>query len=305
MADPWTITVDGAVVAESMGVYCLVNSAVYDWFVAFCEGLRAVEPTLPLVVIPFADDMDRIAGLAARYTFTIWSDPCLAELDRIGLEMRPEHPEWAHLYRKFATFVGPLERFLFLDADTIPMHSLRPLLDALSGAACDLLCFDSHMEQVARPGPFRDALEQRGSLGFNTGAFISRRGALTLQDVMMAAGELTPTDVATFALTGEQPFLNYVAATRLRVRAAPDALSWCTWHTWAGKRGYGTAHGAYRCLNRASASYRRIVPFVHWAGYRPDRRMPYPWLYLRSRLRGAESVSELAGSLYRFLATKG
>src|SRR5436190_2240775 len=93
------------------GVYCLANDGVLDWFIAFCESLRAHEPPsrLGLTVIPYDDSLTAVLRLQERYAFEILDDDSLGELDRIGERICPGEIGGARAFRKLASFWGPYD----------------------------------------------------------------------------------------------------------------------------------------------------------------------------------------------------
>ncbi len=286
------------------GVYCLANDKVIEWTIAFCESLRAHEPALPLVVIPFDDHVDRLSRLAERYRFAILRDPSLERLDRIGTLFYPGDPTARHMFRKLAAFWGPFDRFIFLDSNIVVLGTLGSILSA--GIGYDLVRFDTDIKPVYKSGPFRDEMVRaHGARGFNAGAFISRRGALTLDRVEgLAVDALAVKDH--FMPAGDQPFLNYCFdMSGLRMEALSDLIPAMASCVWAAQAPVRRVRGAYRVLDKTRpVSTARSVPLLHWAGYRCNRHIPNRTIYLRYRLRAYGTTLERLIYVWRFFESQ-
>ena len=105
----------------SRGIYVLANDRVREHAIALLASLRAHDPEVPVVLIPYDDahhEVTRVA--AARFDVRVWEDDATlgwidAELHRVfgaGFFRRPGN------FRKQACWFGPFEDFLYLDADT-------------------------------------------------------------------------------------------------------------------------------------------------------------------------------------------
>jgi hypothetical protein len=62
---------------SNKGVFFLANDGIYDLVVAFLNSFRIHNPTLPLCLIPYRNDIQRISKLAAKYNFAIFDDQSL------------------------------------------------------------------------------------------------------------------------------------------------------------------------------------------------------------------------------------
>ena len=169
---------------RSRGVYTLANDGVYDWLAAFLASYHDHEPNLPVIVIPFDDRMDRVRTLRERFRFEIFEGDCLRELDRIGATYFPDNYNWTHVFRKFAAFWGPFERFVFLDSDIVLLGPLGEFFDrAEEEHQVEYVCGDLDIDQVYTEGPLRDQMAADGqTTGFNTGFFLSSRNAFTVAE---------------------------------------------------------------------------------------------------------------------------
>lgn len=269
------------------GVYSLANDAVLDWTIALLESYRLHEADRPIIFIPFDDDITELSRLADRYAFEILRDETLEELDEIGASLWPENFPRNHLFRKFAAFSGPIEQFLFLDADVVVLDALDELFATFARSECDLIYSDAEIDAVYLPGRFRDAMRERYAVrAFNTGAFLSSRLALTLDDLRGFVPELFD-HRHDLAPTGEQPVLNYCFDRKgLSAARFSEANVSIGFSCWAGEPGVTQA--------RQNSSYcdgeGKGVPFLHWAGFALDSSMPYYDIFKRFRDEADRSI---------------
>ena len=282
------------------GIYCLSNDKVLDWVIALCQSLRVHEPLLPLIIIPFDERLDRLSRLAERYRFTILRDPSLERLDRIGALFYPDSPLDMHAFRKFAAFWGPFDQFVFLDSDIVALSALSEVMPACAGY--DLVHLDFDMDRVYERGPFREEMVRvHGARGINTGAFVARRGVLTLDAVeRLAADALAVKD--NFVPLAEQPFMNYcLDKAGLRIAWLADIVPDVTGFVWALQTPIRRAHGIYRlhAAKRPPSAWPRM-PLLHWAGYRCNWRIPNRAIHLRYRLGACQTARERLVYLWRF-----
>jgi hypothetical protein len=282
------------------GVYCMANDGVHDWFVAFCESLRARvgAADLPLVVIPFDDRMDEIEPLRERYGFEILDDRALPRLDAIGERIWPGRPGDWHSFRKLASFWGPLEDFVFLDADVVVLEDPRLFLDAYRDRSdgTQLMFFDWDMDMVYLPGELRDRMTAAGARGFNSGGFASSRGRLSIERLEQLAAEAEPVrDQFPPEVGGEQPFFNFcVDSLGWRTRSFQeelDDLAVC----WAGLDIEWDGHRG-RVADRTRPDFGKRLPFLHWAGSPLTPWMPHKRVFLDYRL--ARDSGTLARTRY-------
>jgi len=269
------------------GIYCLGNDKVLDWLIAFFESLRTYEPDRRLIIIPFDNNIDKLSKLSGRYDFEFLQDNTLEELDAIGSTINPGKYSDSHMFRKFASFWGPLEHFLFLDSDIVVLGKLDELFDAYFISKCDFMHYDTSVNYVYKTGTFREQMIRKySSKGFNSGCFLSSKGILNLDDVRKAAEEALSIKEH-FAIGGEQPFFNYCIDTK-RLKTAtffdfvPDLCKW----TWANQKPIKLAEDAYRLMESQNPEFGKRLPFIHWSGILSSPFMPNQKIFLHYRLKG-------------------
>jgi len=197
------------------GVYFLANDRVYDQVVAFLNSFREHNPTIALRLIPFADDTSRIEALAPRYGFTVWNDAeVLKRCDAISARF---HGEVVGHYRKLAAWEGEFDRFLYIDCDTVVLHSVDFVFEHL--ARHDFLASHSNIPNI-RKFVWRDSVYSTGVLtreqirySANTGFVASRTEALDLDQVEARLDGALALAEHMELICCEQPLLNYLIVT--------------------------------------------------------------------------------------------
>jgi hypothetical protein len=276
---------------RSRAIYTLGNDAVFDWLVALCASIRRHDGHgVPIVLIPFDDRISRTRELQSRFGVRILEDERLTWLDDLGATLGKGRTA-AHAMRKLVVFLEPADQFIFLDADAVLLSSTRELFSALSESDAQFCFLDEDLDEVYRPGPFRDALVARtGARGFNTGIFGGASGLFTADDIegyVESAGPLRDELVSRL----EQSFLNYmIDESGVRVASFRDLIPGLG-GSWAGLRLRRRPDGSLRIADRrwteAHPGCPETVKILHWAGYRLEPFMPYRSVYCDYRLDGA------------------
>jgi len=289
------------------GVYCMSNDGFADWTIAFLESFRRYNPTTELIIVPFDDRIDRIAALAPRYNFTLLQDePLLQRLDRIGNDLfHEDYPRLRRqkMIRKFAVFHGPLDQFLYLDADIVALSRLDLLMGKLLGSGADFSFFDTSTEFVYADLSFRRHMEAEfGSRSFSSGSFISSRGFIALEELSEVCREKDRLKRVFHPLTSDQPYLNYlVDVKRAKVAASYEIVPELLPGTWAGEGPVDIGAKRLRKLGTGPVTRGgKTLPFLHWAGFECNRRMPNLEYYLHFRLQAEQSWISRMSFRYKF-----
>src|SRR5262245_12241805 len=105
------------------GVYFLANDRILDVAISFLNSFRVYNPITALCLVPYGDDIEQLISLRERYNFTVWNDaPALRWCDEVS---RAFHGCIVGQYRKLAMWDGPFERFVYIDCDTVVLHSIE------------------------------------------------------------------------------------------------------------------------------------------------------------------------------------
>lgn len=273
------------------GIYFLGDDGVLDWVNGLLESLRTVCPSVTLYCIPFSDRIERLRELAVRYRFAILEDPSFADLDEIGRRILAQHDppasEWkSGTFRKFCVFWGPLERFLYLDADIVVLDGFERLLQVSLENSDHQICYaHSDPDMVYKEGPLRERwIGDCQRPGINTGCWSGSRGMLSL-DRVRELSRCDSADVAQFnPPCMEQPFLNYCLDQAQIPVICFDALG-AKGSTWGGDRRPQNLMRTRRGGLRLRYPDGTIVPLIHWAGFSLESGMPHYHIYRHFRLR--------------------
>ncbi len=272
---------------QPAGVYLLGNDTVQAWTTSFVTSFRRYNPSVPLCLIPFDGNCDRVTTLINAAGGSVLDRPdTFQRLDRIGEALELGFTNYGkHWFRRFAAFEGPFERFLYLDTRVVVLGPLLPIIDEVVAGTCDLIHFDRMINEVYREGPIRRRIVLAGGgRGFNSGMWASRAGLFTAEHMEAAATALVLSREQMNPRNTDQFFLNYLCDEH-----AVTAVHFADLHEdythacWAGDGGslYLDAEGSWRRWKFGSAEHRKRVPFVHWAGYRLSPSMPHYHVFAR------------------------
>jgi hypothetical protein len=131
----------------SLGIYTLANDVVYDQLIALINSIEVnVSPDIQICIIPYDDRIDRVAKeINLRPNVTLFDNyKSLQRWDDFAKKVWTAHPrnnepklsrpKWykSKLQRKFVSFDGTFDRFVFYDADSLAMKSLDKIFTKLN-----------------------------------------------------------------------------------------------------------------------------------------------------------------------------
>ena len=271
---------------KKIGVYCLANDHVIEWFEAFIRSYQLQNAALPLAVIPFNGNIARLKSLQARFHFEILDESQCAHFDALANQVLGSD-RLAGAYRKFACFFGPYDEFLFLDSDIVVTSSLTPLFAAYAESGCDLVYFDYALDMAYAPDLAARMLAEYGSHGINTGAFLSRNGILREADLWPLAEKAAAVRDGLLPDVLEQSFFNFVFdVSRSRMVGMEKLLPELAPKAWARQPFHYD-----RQTRTATTPEGKILPFIHWPGcgyptmVRPEIFLAYRTLGMTSKER--------------------
>jgi hypothetical protein len=252
------------------GVYFLANDFILDRGLAFLNSFRRYNRSIPLCLIPYAEDVDRLLALQDRYDFTIWADTQLLHTcDDISRSFHgAERTE--QKYRKLALWEGEYDEFIYFDSDTVVLRDVGFVFEYLDRFA--FVTASSNYSET-RGLVWNDSIYQAGALteeqisyAANTGFVASRKEHLRFDDIQQRWPAALPLAPHMYLETCEQPLLNYLIVTSglsytsLFATAAATGATDIPLERWAG-----LPIGAVRDGEIVSAESPPAL-FVHWAG---------------------------------------
>lgn len=274
-------------IMRTVGVITLANDAVLPWFEAWAASLRAWNRDLEVVVLPFDGHCDRVSKLCKRMGFSMSNVP----LDRwqgLANELYPENRKARAGFRKLGAFEERFETFLFLDVDIVVLSDLSDILETFDRSEFDLAYFDRDLDTVYLPGALRDRfVSERGSVGFNAGAFVARKRSLSWDEACSRMEEYLELR-AQFPPLWEQPFLNYFYDSgEMSIADVRSLFPWIG-RTWAGFPDLAASGNVAEVLGETTGTPEIISPIVHWAGRELKWVMPYAKIYRRYATSGTK-----------------
>lgn len=130
----------------SQCIYTLANDVVYDQLVALLNSIEVnISRDIPICVIPYNDCLDRVKQeITSRPNVTLfdnweslkrWDDFVnqVWEAHPRSKESKLSRPGWykGYVHRKFASFDGEFDRFVFYDADSLGMKPIDDIFEKL------------------------------------------------------------------------------------------------------------------------------------------------------------------------------
>jgi hypothetical protein len=247
---------------KSIGIYCLANDGVIEWFEMFARSLRHFHPTLPLTVIPYNSQTTRLEQLTSKYRFDLIPEAEVAQFEALEPKIMNMNRH-AGMFRKWASFFGPYDEFILFDADIAIAMPLGDIFSAFATSGCDFLYFDTDITMVYRPEHVAAMQAKYGSPGFNAGTFGSRKGVITWELLWQMADKAAADRHLFEPMQVDQPFLNYVFDTLPRRMTSLHALlPELSPKPWA-RVPFRLDHAHDRAVDGDG----RQMPFIHWAGY--------------------------------------
>ncbi|BAY66029.1 hypothetical protein NIES22_61420 [Calothrix brevissima NIES-22] len=270
---------------STIGVYFSANDVVYDWAIAFLNSFRTFNPDLRLILIPFNDECDRLLKLSDTYKFEVYTDSSFSRLEAIGqafeLGYTPTGPYW---FRRYASFWGPLNYFMYLDVRQLVLADLKPFIKAVETLGFDFLHYDCAIDQVYQQGAFRQELLRQGrGRGFNSGRWASRHGLFSIEEFEQLAESALKIRNQLNPRNTDQAFINYCCDIKpVRYGHLAEVIGGICQHGWARQSGkIYQKDRKYYLWDYGGLDHKKQLFIMHWAGYRLNALMPNKYLFYR------------------------
>lgn len=241
---------------------------------------------MPLQLIPFDQNVDRTVSLAGDFKFSVFEHESFDELERIGQKLElgyTDHgPYW---FRRYASFWGPFEHFLYLDARQVILSDLTEFVTSTSQFDLDFVYYDTVLSQVYEPGSMRtSALVAGGARGFNSGRWASRKGLFSLEEFQRSAENQLRIRDQLNARNTDQAFINFCCdEADIKMAKISDLLGDVVSSGWARQMGqpYLDQDGVWRLWDHGGNDHKTRLLLMHWAGYKIGDRLPNSFLIKR------------------------
>ncbi len=248
----------------------LANDKIIQWLLPFLESHRTTNPSTPLYVIPY-DDNVQLTRRAAEIYGANFVETDSAELDALAKRLYPLFPAHRRRLRKFICLALPLDEVIYFDADIILFRDFASMFGRLEAGKTDLIVSAQADDFVYNKNSERfDFL--REAVRFNDGFFITTNSILSLKNFR----DVIEKDEAVFHAVRQrgmlfaQPLTNFVVH-RLGLRVAP------VYNCIPGVSGesFYKAEGVTFDAAGPRDSQGNEIYFAHWAGAvsLPNRRV--------------------------------
>ena len=216
------------------GIYTLANDHVFDQLVALLNSIETNASNLPVCVIAYNDNLDRVrAEIANRPNVTLMDDPTIfARWREFSTQVWTTHPHalatWKEqgidgVYRlscnhRYASFdsEAPFDRFIYLDADTLVLNSLDLIFESLNDH--DFVTYDfqfkdpSHIFNLTSSKLLEIFSQQQLQTEiFCSGCYASKKGLFSLERLQWLVSRLEEGESEVLYLKApNQSVLNYM-----------------------------------------------------------------------------------------------
>ncbi|WP_035990423.1 Npun_R2821/Npun_R2822 family protein [Leptolyngbya sp. KIOST-1] len=297
----------------SRGIYITANDKVLDHAIACLNSIRAYDPSIPVMLIPYNDDYQQVAEVLGRdYGVEVYPD--LEFIQRLSENLHAIFGEGffarPNQFRKQACWFGPFDRFLYIDTDVVVFSAIAKVLDYLD--SYDFISYDYQHRGGIR-NVFAPAVLEQGVFTateledmFNCGFWGSKKGLVSEQDLYDTFAECAAhPDYFDFSeKTSDQPIINYLILKRVARRFNLVRQPGGGPGNWAG-----SPHFVQAGMTLVDPNVNKPLDYLHWAGYRIQPGCPYwdiwaHYRYLRDPDSRPVEVPTVAPSPIKILSRK-
>lgn len=200
------------------GIYIIANDRVTEQAIALLKSLRLYDSDTPVVLIPYDDEYQQVAGTLRKYGVTVYKDleflkhlsQQLYDIFGEGFFARPNQ------FRKQACWFGEFDEFLYIDTDIVVFEKIIETLDYLK--IYDFIyCDYQHLggiKNVFTPKVISDRVfsEKATTEIFNCGFWGAKKTAIT-EDILFKSFRECAAHPDYFDFsekTSDQPIINYL-----------------------------------------------------------------------------------------------
>ena len=273
----------------SRGVYIVANDRVFDQAIALLSSLRLQDPDIPVVMIPFNDECQRVQAVLEE-SFNVQLFPYLDLIETLTQDIADifsrDFLKLPNKMRKLAVWFGPLDEFVYVDTDILLFESITKTLDFLNQA--DFICCDFHQKGRGLSDVFSSFVQEQGVFSeeqlkdvFNSGFWGSRKDVFSYEEMLGLLRQCSVCrDYFDFSSgTTDQPILNFLVLTAIKRRLNITKVNPREPGSWGG-----SSH--FQEKRHLLYDGDRRLRYLHWAGTRMTPGGPYwdVWEYYRFRV---------------------
>jgi hypothetical protein len=198
------------------GIYTVANDRMASRLATLLESIRRYDNEVPVFVFPFDEHYEAVQRIAEVYNAKLV--PCLPVWDQIGEniygdeEYRPGIKSSGY-FRKLNVFTGPLDNFVFLDANTLVLSNISNLVSTFFNSAFDIGFMTTSMANRTinvRGKKIVSLLDTKMGEGYNLSFFIGKKIAVNADFALGLSRN--PHIRKLFGKAPEQAFLVYYLA---------------------------------------------------------------------------------------------
>jgi hypothetical protein len=196
------------------GIYTLGNDNVLNDIMALVGSLNESNPNLDITVIAYNNNITETEAFCSNSGVSLIKND-LEIFDRIGSSFSEEHEKGRHIFRKFASFFGAYDDFIFIDADCLVLGNIDSHFSAFSSKNFDIAFYTgAGLNRNFNKEDIKELADRVFGLreGFNAAYFISKKGIFSLQTLEDYAKFMARLEFL-YGIKHEQAFLNYIILT--------------------------------------------------------------------------------------------
>ncbi|MEL6780615.1 MAG: Npun_R2821/Npun_R2822 family protein [Cyanobacteria bacterium J06597_16] len=267
------------------GVYIVANDKVAENAIALMSSLRFHDPDVPVFLIPFNDDHQRVASrLAELYGVQLFPDLDFLDAltEQIGEIFPRDFLALPNKMRKLAAWFGPLDEFLYIDTDILfftPVTDTLAYLDQADFIWCDYHYKRGLEDVFSQVVPAQNIFSTEALQDvFNSGLWGSKKSVLSLKQLYEVLRDCAAHHEYFDFSSGctDQPIMNYLVLSSIENRCNIAKARDNEPGSWGG-----STHFIERDHRLFDGD--RPLRYLHWAGTPMRAGGPYRnlWTYYR------------------------
>ena len=273
------------------GIYIVANDKVTENAIALLNSIRYYDPEIPIYLIPFNENYHQIFNIIKeKHQVKLFPDLEFVDkfTNKVATIFDRDFLALPNKMRKLVQWFGPLDEFLYIDADIIVFEKISETLNYLQ--EYEFINCDYHFKGRGLTDIFSNVIKEKNIFTneqlqdvFNSGFWGSKKSVFTEEKLYQLLKECAENrEYFDFSSqTTDQPILNYLilksTTKRLNLVKTTDNEP----GSWAGSPHFQEKdHILYDKGNK--------LKYLHWAGTPMTDAYPYRELWEYYRYLGEE-----------------